>query len=174
MENNHCSEFCSLQYKLYIKPDMKCLNICPENYDYKNGDECVTICNAPNSFSNDGICVDSCPEGKNYYINSADTHKKCLSDCTTTYPYYIEKTININSEDRIHYECHEICPNPKVYIVTNKIAIKCIDKESTSNGCPTLFPYISENGRECYSECPEEKYYINYERYHDYNGDFYK
>ena len=175
LENNHCSESCSLQYKLYIEPDKKCLSICPENYDYKKGDECVMRCEDPKPFSNEGICDNSCPEGKNYYINSANTQKKCLSDCTNTYPYYIEQLINTGSDNVIHYECQATCPNTKVYIVTNKIAKKCIDRvSSTSNGCPNEFPYISENGRECYSECPEGKYYINYGKYSDYVGEFSK
>ena len=176
--NNHCSASCDYMDFTYYKPSDKiCLRSCP---NYSAGFECLESCESPTPFSDQKICVEFCPEERKYYIGSfnheeSDRQKKCLEDCTSQYPYYIEKEITISSGDvKINYECQETCQTPNVYKVTQKIGKLCISKNSDGNGCPTDFPYISQNGRECYFECPTDKYYINSGKYPDYNGEFLK
>ena len=177
LETNHCSESCISNNKFYLELEKKCLEVCPRNYYYTLNGLCLEKCEGETPFLDNNNCVEYCPNERKYYIGSynheeENQQKKCLSDCTNQYQYYIEKQITTTQKN---YECQESCPNSNVYIVTDKIAKLCIVKDvSTTNGCPNDFPFISENGRECYSQCPYGKFYINPNKYSSYNGLFLK
>lgn len=139
--------------KFYI--DKECIDGCPPNY-HKDGNKCVLTCPPEKPYLNDNNeCIVLCEDPKKYFIESQDP-KKCLRDCTSSYPYYYET----GSSPNIIYECKATC---SIYVVNqdnNIIAKKCLEPDTE---CPETakFRYEIGNKIECYSLCPNGKYYID-------------
>ena len=155
-------------YKYHIENDYLCIKDCPNPY-HLEGTKCVLICGNDKPYLNDNNeCVEKCPLGKQFYIEGfthgeSDIQKRCLTDCTEFYPYYIEKEM---SGGIINYECKGECSGISLINIDERIiGKKCLIGE---NICPLIAPniypyeYNRKNKKECYSVCPRGLFYIEY------------
>ena len=151
-----CISSCSNPNKKnYI--DKECIDGCPQDY-HKVGDKCFLPCPVEKPYLNEesNECVDLCQGEKKYFIETED-QKKCLKDCTTLYPYFYVAQI----DSKYYYKCKATC---SVYIVnedSNIIAKECLDPSTECPNTGAKFRYEIGNKIECYTVCPNGKYYID-------------
>jgi len=146
-----CNKITNKKYYLYESEvtgdtfdyDM-CVERCPTQKPYINGDECVKIC----------------PEENRYFVNP---DKICLNDCPKEYPYYTIMT----DYGKKYYTCQADCPGFFIEDVNSLINAKLCLESCPDNNYPDYIEYKYEleyekDGntiRQCYKDCPDEYRY---------------
>ena len=203
--NNKCVEKCSPTESFFILDDnnnKKCVMSCEKEdskykfYNYKTG-QCLEKCPLDAKYENGNQCRDQCPDG--YYVES----NKCKMTCDESSYFVLEEEEKVfkcvpNCDLTNYYvssstgECVKTCGRWENYIGKNKICkefceeedgkyfkkletinvsdqesynlYQCLDYVDSSeyhvhgtneivSECPDSKPYLSKNGNICYSKC---------------------
>ena len=130
-DSNKCSVKCSTPYYIYDT----------DNKNYK----CLPNCDLSNYYvSSTGECVKNCPLGENFI----GKNRRCKSFCNESEDgKFYKKKIDTDIDYNIYLCLQSYGASDSEYCVfgTNEIVNKCPDDK----------PYLSDNGKICYSICSE-------------------
>ena len=191
-----CLSNCSENNTFAIESSKTCVDVCPEAYSYKDGNECVSDCSihrkvlAPNktcinecNYTNSnypyeykGKCVGSCPIEAQYTIGE---EYKCVNSCSINYPFVSgKKCVHncIDEQSNIYqledeYQCVSLCNTneyPYILKIDDLHISQCVAK------CEAPFPYIDETGKKCVNKCENNDVVLPplYQCYSNCNADY--
>ncbi|CAL6107134.1 Conserved_hypothetical protein [Hexamita inflata] len=176
-----CVPSCSKFYVVDAKSQQQCVDSCPSDKPYMNGQECMASCpaNAPYAEANK-TCTDKCASGAYQVLVQAQA-LVCMASCSG---FYVTNLTNSNSKQCVTNcpssnpfmfgkECLIQCPSDNPFAEANKTCVsRCasgqynvVTGQSQTLICTDicgLFVYNTSNGNSklCYTGCPASTPYI--------------